>query len=114
MMDERALTALAYVVATIRRDWDYSTIADILRESKRTDYAAIADDAIDAARNPKLSSARVLKTHRRPATAAAQPAPPRPETCPACSRLILGDHECEPPANGCPDHVRGSIKWGAR
>jgi len=98
MMNEnqQEIRALAFVIAAIRPAWPTQLIEKALTKSVK-DFATLADDAIDAARNQSLTSPGVLTNHRRSDRPAVAPSPPPMERCTKCGRINDDWHNCREP-----------------
>ncbi len=92
--NEPKIRALAFVIATIRPTWPTKLIEESLAKSGKP-FDVLADDAIDAARNPDLRSPAVLMSHRRPDRPLGEGSQPPPITrCQTCGRVTDLEHSC--------------------
>lgn len=98
MMNETTprIRALAFTILAIRPAWPLKLIESSLAKSTKP-FDVLADDAIDAARNPSLRSPAVLTSHRRPDRPLGDGSQPPPITrCETCGRVTDLEHSCRP------------------
>lgn len=119
VIDAKALSALAYVVASIRPQWDAPGIRSALEKALgQHPYPDVALIAVRSARDPKAATPGVIPTRCangwmatpnddvKPPT----PTPDRAESmrCPRCPLLVVRgeEHRCAPLATEPTDEYR--------